>query len=211
MELKGNFLLFALIFILVLFQGIFYMNHIIAFKKTLETQQEMLELQQRIIGNQEREINFLKDRIERQDARIEELKEFIAMYNNLAVDSKLKTPKPRWSISVVEFPDTVEPGKTYSIAYQVKNNLPIKDSIKVVGYLFKVDSWLHDDRYTVPILVHNATVTLDGGSTAIVNATLKVPENFPPGDYILTGAVTYYDVNPVEYIDRRQVKVVNES
>jgi len=145
--------------------------------------------------------------IEQQNERIKLLEEALAMYNNIAVDNKLKTPKPRWSITILEFPDKVKPGGEYNITYEVRNLLPIKDSIKVVGYFFHVDSYKYDDNLTTQIFIPSNTVVLEGHGKKIIKGKLKVPENFIPGDYILTGAVTYYDVNPVEFIDRRQVEV----
>lgn len=167
-------------------------------------EEQNIVLKQKLQGKE----SMLEERanlLESKEERIEELKKALAIYNNIAVDSKLKTPKPRWSISIVEYPGEVESGESYSVTYQVENLLPIKDSIQVADYFFHKESWKYGDNYTTPVIPHNRTVVLPGGGKALVKGEFTVPGGYIPGEYILTGAVSYYDLEPIEYIDRRQV------
>lgn len=166
-----------------------------------------LQEKQNLLSAKEERIEGLKGRVKMLNQTVERREKVLAMYNNLAVDTKLKTPRPRWKISIVESPREVTPGETYNLTYQVENLLPIKDSIQVAGYFFHEESWKYNDTYTTPVFIYNRTVTLEGNRKATVRGRFKVPEGYTPGRYVLTGAVSYYDLNPIEYIDRRMVKL----
>jgi len=212
---KRNNLLIVILLLLLLSNGIsIYYIHSInrEYKRILEDYRnayDMMKLEYRDTKTECYDmISQREKRIRELNSTIENLERMLTIYNNIAISQKIKLPSPRWKVTILRFPNKVEPGKKYEVVYEVQNLLPIKDSIRIVGYFFREDSWKYNDTYTTPIFINNSWISLPAHGKIIVNGTLEVPEDFPTGKYIITGALTYYDVFPVEYIDRRQVELL---
>jgi hypothetical protein len=113
---------------------------------------------------------------------------------------------PKWQSELISYPATVVNGSSYDVVCRVQNNLPIKDTVNIMGYLWRTVQE-NISYYTVAVVWDNSSITLDGKASYEVHGVLNVPSHFVPGSYLLSCAVTYEDVEPWIYRDVKGVEV----
>lgn len=116
----------------------------------------------------------------------------------------IKRINPKWTAEILDYPSKVSNGSSYNITLRVTNRLPIKDTINIQGYFYHLDQY---ENYTINLGLPYSSITLEGKTSKTFNGTLIVPSNYPQGYYYLTFCVTYGDVEPWIYRDRRLIKL----